>query len=255
VELVQQFGRDHVPVNPYLHGTVERTELSVPTWESRPSVASAIEELLSQKWYKGQLIHRQFTKGRAGRAGKLSPWYKYTAQCFFLAQVTPPLPEAVVEALKSRNIHELYTHQVAAIQSINQSKNVVVSTSTASGKSIIYQARFNIHEHDMHEYRWFCSGTAAFFSAVGSYIKGHFCVPDQGPCYMFYLKITHQAGLGPCAGSTNFVTPVTKSLSGTGESLGLFFTALGSRHLMNWTRFLRTTVTHHKRPEQVDIHL
>jgi DEAD/DEAH box helicase domain-containing protein len=61
-------------------------------------------------------------------------------------QVTPALPEAVVEALKSRNIHELYIHQVAAIQSINQGKNVVVSTSTASGKSIIYQARFNNHE-------------------------------------------------------------------------------------------------------------
>ncbi|KAF8350877.1 P-loop containing nucleoside triphosphate hydrolase protein [Amanita rubescens] len=113
----------HVPVNPHLHGTVGRTELSVPTWESRPSVASAIEELLSQEWYKGQLVHRQFTKGRAGQA----------------AQVTPLLPEAVVEALKSRNIHELYIHQVAAIQSINQGKNVVVSTSTASGKSIIYQ--------------------------------------------------------------------------------------------------------------------
>ena len=40
---------------------------------------------------------------------------------------------------------------------------------------------------------------------------------------MFYLEITHQAGLGPCAGSTNFVTPVTESLSRTGESLGLLF--------------------------------
>ncbi len=72
MELVQQFGRDHVPVNPYLHGTVG-TELSVPTWESRPSVASAIEELLSQEWYKGQCVHRQFTEGRAGRAGKFIP--------------------------------------------------------------------------------------------------------------------------------------------------------------------------------------
>ncbi|KAF8721902.1 hypothetical protein AX14_010114 [Amanita brunnescens Koide BX004] len=122
-ELVHQFGQDHIPVNPRINGAIERTELSVPAWESRPSVASTIEELFLQEWYKGQMIHRRFTEGRTGQT----------------AQVVPTLPDAVIEALRSRNIHELYTHQVAAIQSINQGKNVVVSTSTASGKSIIYQ--------------------------------------------------------------------------------------------------------------------
>lgn len=41
--------------------------------------------------------------------------------------------------LYSRNIHSLYSHQVSAIESIREGKHVVVSTSTASGKSVIYQ--------------------------------------------------------------------------------------------------------------------
>lgn len=73
MELVQQFGQDHIPVNPRVNGTVERTELSVPAWESRPSVSSTIEELLSQQWYTGQMVHRRFTEEKAGQTGKVSP--------------------------------------------------------------------------------------------------------------------------------------------------------------------------------------
>ncbi len=45
-----------------------------------------------------------------------------------------------MNALKhSRKIAEFYIHQTAAIDAIRQGKHVIVSTSTASGKSVIYQ--------------------------------------------------------------------------------------------------------------------
>ncbi|KAK2467067.1 hypothetical protein APHAL10511_001325 [Amanita phalloides] len=122
VEVVKKCGQDHIPINPNIDSS-GKSKLSVLGFEERPSVASIVEQLFSQEWYKGQIIHRRFIEGKPGQT----------------ARITPPLPEAVVEALKSRNIDKLYTHQVAAIQSFNQGKNVVVSTSTASGKSIIYQ--------------------------------------------------------------------------------------------------------------------
>lgn len=52
-----------------------------------------------------------------------------------------PLSDSISQALKdSRKITSLYTHQVAAINALSQGKDVIVSTSTASGKSVIYQA-------------------------------------------------------------------------------------------------------------------
>lgn len=53
-----------------------------------------------------------------------------------------PLTSTIIGALqKARNITSLYTHQVNAIDALQKGKNVIVSTSTASGKSIIYQVR------------------------------------------------------------------------------------------------------------------
>ncbi|KAF8630387.1 hypothetical protein AX15_002944 [Amanita polypyramis BW_CC] len=123
VTLVKQYGRDQVPLNPRAKSPIEGPEPPILDSEARPSVTSVIEELVSQEWYKDQIVHRRSTERRSGKT----------------VQVTPLLHEAVMEALKSRNISELYSHQVASIQSINRGKNVVVSTSTASGKSVIYQ--------------------------------------------------------------------------------------------------------------------
>lgn len=41
----------------------------------------------------------------------------------------------------ARKIQMLYLHQVLAIHALRLGKNVIVSTGTASGKSIIYQVR------------------------------------------------------------------------------------------------------------------
>jgi superfamily II DNA/RNA helicase len=54
----------------------------------------------------------------------------------------PPLSDNIVMALKdARNITMLYTHQASAISALFQGKDVIVSTSTASGKSVIYQVQ------------------------------------------------------------------------------------------------------------------
>ena len=49
-----------------------------------------------------------------------------------------PLSEPVQAALQARNITQMFTHQAKAIDTVLAGKNVVVSTSTASGKSLCY---------------------------------------------------------------------------------------------------------------------
>ena len=54
-----------------------------------------------------------------------------------------PLPvwlnEKTVSLLSDQNIHLLYRHQRAAIESVYNGENVVISTGTSSGKSLCYQ--------------------------------------------------------------------------------------------------------------------
>ena len=49
-----------------------------------------------------------------------------------------PLPEQLQRVLESRGISRLYSHQAEAINHIAGGNNVIVSTSTASGKSLCY---------------------------------------------------------------------------------------------------------------------
>ncbi|KAF1321881.1 putative atp-dependent RNA helicase, partial [Globisporangium splendens] len=48
------------------------------------------------------------------------------------------LPPRVAAGLAKCNIHQLYSHQFDAIEAVRNGKNVVLSTSTASGKSLAY---------------------------------------------------------------------------------------------------------------------
>jgi DEAD/DEAH box helicase domain-containing protein len=62
-----------------------------------------------------------------------------------IGMLDPPLSDTIMQALKgARNISALYIHQVAAITALAQGKNVIVSTPTASGKSVIYQVAIHI---------------------------------------------------------------------------------------------------------------
>ena len=51
---------------------------------------------------------------------------------------TAPLSGPVQEALKARNITQMFTHQAKAVDAVLAGLNVVISTSTASGKSLCY---------------------------------------------------------------------------------------------------------------------
>jgi len=59
---------------------------------------------------------------------------------FYEGSLDEPLSNTIQQALQNfRKIASLYYHQAAAINAIAQKKHVIVSTSTASGKSVIYQ--------------------------------------------------------------------------------------------------------------------
>ncbi|KAG8705624.1 hypothetical protein FRC09_002844 [Ceratobasidium sp. 395] len=133
VALLTNAARDHIPVDPtaildQTHASSSKLALPVPTPKDRKTIEEVIAELkLSEDEghrYRDQIVHERVFEMREARWGKLDR----------------PLPDSVSSALKSaRNVTGFYSHQTEAINAIWSGKNVIVSTSTASGKSIIYQ--------------------------------------------------------------------------------------------------------------------
>lgn len=56
------------------------------------------------------------------------------------AKFAEDIPDSIKEVLKRKGITSLYAHQYTAIDLLLQGFNIVVSTSTASGKTLIFQA-------------------------------------------------------------------------------------------------------------------
>ncbi|KAH9951273.1 DEAD/H helicase [Amylocystis lapponica] len=142
VVLLQAAARDHIPIHPYSQPFVELTQSggkgkqrAVPEPAHRPTIDFVIGEILEQEWYKEQLEDRRIFEAKEGQ----------------IVELDPPLSATILQALQdSRRISSLYTHQVAAISALSQGKNVIISTSTASGKSVIYQVpvlRFLEEDH------------------------------------------------------------------------------------------------------------
>lgn len=133
--MVQKAGKDHIPVNPSAHNTTSAASQAlaslgaparVPSPMSRPSILSVIEDIEGQESYKSQILMRRVFDLRSPR------W----------ANLDRELPTDVDQALKeARGVTGFYTHQAQAINSFWKGRNVIVSTATASGKSIIYQVR------------------------------------------------------------------------------------------------------------------
>ena len=72
-----------------------------------------------------------------------------TAPNFSAWRTTPPraaqthpfptdLPAALREALSTRGIHQLYSHQFSAWTHARTHKNIILATGTASGKTLAY---------------------------------------------------------------------------------------------------------------------
>lgn len=97
---------------------------SIP--KERKSIPEIIQELKDSSWYTGQIVpdgHRVFDAQEA----------VYGELDFLLSQ-------DIVNALyNAKGIIQFYAHQAEAINSLQAGRNVVVSTSTSSGKSLIYQ--------------------------------------------------------------------------------------------------------------------
>ncbi|KAG8631398.1 hypothetical protein KVT40_000538 [Elsinoe batatas] len=97
---------------------------SIP--DQRDSIPQIISEIKSMEWYTGQIVpdgHRVFDPQ--------APVY---------GDLNFELSQSLVNALyNTRSITQLYAHQAEAINNLYDGHNVIVSTSTSSGKSLIYQ--------------------------------------------------------------------------------------------------------------------
>jgi DEAD/DEAH box helicase domain-containing protein len=85
-------------------------------------VAGLLERMKSRRDYVGQLEHVEMLPERPGR----------------YAEPAKPLPTALKRLLANRQIEQLYSHQVAALEAARADQNVVVVTGTASGKTLCY---------------------------------------------------------------------------------------------------------------------
>ena len=85
-------------------------------------VVRFLDELRSSPDYKGQIVHVKQLPGREPEYGELSE----------------PLLEPLREGLRAMGIERLYTHQASAVEAIREGNDVVVVTSTASGKTLCY---------------------------------------------------------------------------------------------------------------------
>lgn len=98
--------------------------LRIPT--ERDTVAKIIADIKAMEWYSGQIVpdgHRVFDPQQP-----------------IFGDLDFQLSQNLVNALyNTRGITQLYSHQAEAINNLYEGSNVIVSTSTSSGKSLIYQ--------------------------------------------------------------------------------------------------------------------
>jgi len=87
---------------------------------------SAVDDIIvflkSDRQYRQSVFHHQYIPAVKASYSDLSP----------------ELPRSVQRALRRHGIRKLYSHQVDAVQAVRAESNVLVSTPTASGKTLIY---------------------------------------------------------------------------------------------------------------------
>ncbi len=81
-----------------------------------------LQYLAAQPTYSGQIVHIEHIPPREAD----------------YAELDEPLPANLQDCLKEHGILSLYTHQVEAVDYTRQGTNVMVATSSASGKSLCY---------------------------------------------------------------------------------------------------------------------
>ncbi|CAO3696258.1 unnamed protein product [Umbelopsis ramanniana] len=92
----------------------------------RPQIKHLLNQIQNAPFYENQMVP----------AG----WKSYPERTASWGQLKVHISPVIREALsQSRNITSLYSHQAESINALCSGKNVIVTTSTASGKSLIYQ--------------------------------------------------------------------------------------------------------------------
>ena len=85
-------------------------------------VRAFLRDITSERGYRDQILHVREIPAREAD----------------YADPKTPAPEALISLLRRQNIHQLYSHQAAAIDAIVDGKDVVIVTGTASGKTLCY---------------------------------------------------------------------------------------------------------------------
>lgn len=129
VERIKSEKENFIPVP-----TESRIEAPVSTANNAPkripkerdSISDIVKQITEQEWYTHQIVpdgHRVFDP-----------------QPSIYGDLRFALSQSLVNALyNSRGITHLYAHQAEAINNLHDGHSVIVSTSTSSGKSLIYQ--------------------------------------------------------------------------------------------------------------------
>jgi DEAD/DEAH box helicase domain-containing protein len=84
--------------------------------------AAFLEGLQGLPWYQDQIAHAEAIPERGPRSGRLAE----------------PLNPTLEAHLAESGIEGLYSHQADAVNALREGRNVIVATSTASGKSLCY---------------------------------------------------------------------------------------------------------------------
>jgi DEAD/DEAH box helicase domain-containing protein len=87
-----------------------------------PWAAELLKKIRSRRFYRDQIVHVE--RLRPQRA-----WY---------SDLQRPLPRQLARAVRRSGVKQYYVHQAQAIDAIRGGKHVIVATSTASGKTLIY---------------------------------------------------------------------------------------------------------------------
>ncbi len=82
-----------------------------------------VDTLAGDTRLSAELVHRAYLPAHAAQFGDLSP----------------PLPEALAAALRNDGVERLFSHQAAAIEAARAGQSVLLTTPTASGKSLAFQ--------------------------------------------------------------------------------------------------------------------
>lgn len=84
--------------------------------------SETLESIMSLPFYRGQVCHKRVI-------GAVDAEF---------AELEQPLPQPLAATLEALGLSRLFSHQAAAIDAGRRGENIVLSTSTSSGKSLVY---------------------------------------------------------------------------------------------------------------------